>query len=116
MSFLREVAENSVSLDLYIQPKASKNTVCGLHGSELKLAITAPPVDGKANKAVIAYLAELFGVAKSSVIIMSGQQSRHKRCVLQGVTFKEAGRIVNSFFKFQEAYETSHDNQNRDPL
>lgn len=98
MNFLREVADNSVSLDLYIQPKASKNSVCGLHGDELKLAITAPPVDGKANKAVINYLSELFGVAKSSVSIMSGQQSRHKRCMVQGVTFQEASRVVNEFF------------------
>ncbi|MCK9293841.1 MAG: DUF167 family protein [Desulfobulbaceae bacterium] len=98
MNFLREVADNSVSLDLYIQPKASKNSVCGLHGNELKLAITAPPVDGKANKAVINYLSELFGVAKSSVSIMSGQQSRHKRCMVQGVTFQEASRVVNGFF------------------
>ncbi|MBU0967149.1 MAG: YggU family protein [Proteobacteria bacterium] len=98
MSFLREVADNSVSLDLYIQPKASKNSICGLHGDELKLAITAPPVDGKANKAVIDFLAKLFGVAKSSVSIMSGQQSRHKRCMVQGVTFQEASRVVNGFF------------------
>ncbi len=98
MNFLREVADNSVSLDLYIQPKASKNSVCGLHGDELKLAITAPPVDGKANKAVINYLSELFGVAKSSVSIMSGQQSRHKRCMVQGVSFQEASRVVNGFF------------------
>jgi hypothetical protein len=98
MSFLREVADNSVSLDLYIQPKAAKNSVCGLHGDELKLAITAPPVDGKANKAVIAFLAELFGVAKSSVSITSGQQSRHKRCRVQGVTLQEASRVVNGFF------------------
>lgn len=98
MSFLREVAENAIGLDLYIQPKAAKNAIRGLHGSELKLAITAPPVDGKANKAVIAFLAELFGVAKSSVSITGGQQSRHKHCVVHGVTRQEASRIVNSFF------------------
>ncbi|RJX26355.1 MAG: YggU family protein [Desulfurivibrio sp.] len=96
MNFLRQVADNSVSLDLYIQPKASRNSICGLHGDELKLAITAPPLDGRANKAVIHYLAELFGVAKSSISILSGQQSRHKRCLVQGLSFQEASRIVNS--------------------
>ena len=95
MSFLRAVAEDAVSLDLYIQPKAARNSVCGLHGEELKLAITAPPVDGKANKAVIAFLAKLFGVAKSSVSIKSGQQSRHKRCVVQGVSLSQASHIVH---------------------
>ncbi|MBI5556987.1 MAG: YggU family protein [Deltaproteobacteria bacterium] len=97
MNFLHEIAETAVCLDLYIQPKSSKNTICGLHGNELKLAITSPPVDGKANKAVIAYLAKLFGLAKSSVTIISGQQSRHKRCVLHGVTLKEASEIVDNF-------------------
>ena len=97
MIFLHAVGEKSVSLDLYIQPKAAKNSICGLHGNELKLAITAPPVDGKANKAVISYLAELFDIAKSSVTITNGLQSRHKRATLQGVTLQEAGDIVHRF-------------------
>ena len=66
----------------------------GQHGDELKLAITAPPVDGKANKAVIAYLAKFFGVTKSAVSITRGLQSRHKQCVVQGVCLQEAQKAL----------------------
>lgn len=97
MNFLRLTAEKTVSLDLYIQPKASRDTICGLHGDELKLAITAPPVEGKANKAVIAYLAKLFGVSKSCVSIVSGRQSRHKRCSVEGIPIEKAEKILKSF-------------------
>ena len=95
MTFLTQGKNNSVSLALYIQPKASKNRLCGQHGDELKLAITAPPVDGKANKAVIAYLAKFFGVPKSSITIKSGQQSRHKRCVVEGIALEEAQHKID---------------------
>ncbi len=99
MIFLGRESASTVSLALYIQPKASHNSFLGLHGEELKLAITAPPVDGKANKAVIAYLAKFFGVAKSSVSIKSGLQSRHKRCLLQGVSLEEAEEKLHSIMR-----------------
>lgn len=91
---MEAVSDRSVALALYIQPKSSKNTVCGLHGNELKIALTAPPVEGKANKAVIAYLAKLFGVTKSSVTIISGRQSRHKRCLVDGIGIEQAEKIL----------------------
>jgi uncharacterized protein (TIGR00251 family) len=73
---------------LYIQPKSSKNTFRGLYGTEMKLAITAPPVDGKANKAVILFLAKLLGVSKSAVSLKRGIQSRHKKFAV-GMTEEE---------------------------
>ena len=96
MTFLTQGKNNSVSLALYIQPKASKNGLCGQHGDELKLAITAPPVDGKANKAVIAFLAKFFRLPKASVTIKSGAQGRHKRCILQGISLQEAQNKIDS--------------------
>jgi len=50
----------------------------GVHGDELKIAITAPPIDGKANAYLLKYLSKLFGVSKSAVVIEKGTQSRHK--------------------------------------
>ncbi len=96
MIFLTSGKNNSVALALYIQPKASKNCFRGQHGDELKLAITAPPVDGKANKAVVAYLAKFFGVPKSSVTIKSGQQSRHKRCLVQGLPLEDVQKSLDA--------------------
>ncbi len=66
-------------LRLYIQPKASRDQIVGLHGEELKVAITAPPVDGKANAHLTKYLAKLFKVAKGLVAIEKGELGRHKQ-------------------------------------
>lgn len=70
---------DSLVLKLYIQPKASRDQLVGLHGNELKVAITAPPVDGKANVHLTKYLAKQFKVAKSQVEIEKGELGRHKQ-------------------------------------
>lgn len=66
-------------LKLYIQPKASRDKIVGLHGEELKIAITAPPVDGKANAHLAKYLAKQFKVAKGLIVIEKGELGRHKQ-------------------------------------
>ncbi len=66
-------------LRLYIQPKASRDSIVGLHGEELKVAITAPPIDGKANAHLSKYLAKLGKVAKGSVVVEKGELGRHKQ-------------------------------------
>ncbi|EGQ8442441.1 MULTISPECIES: DUF167 family protein YggU [Vibrio] len=66
-------------LRLYIQPKASRDSIVGLHGEELKVAITAPPIDGKANAHLSKYLAKQCKVAKGSVVIEKGELGRHKQ-------------------------------------
>lgn len=65
-------------LTLHIQPGARKTEVAGLHGDALKIRLAAPPVDGKANAALIEFVAARLGVAKSSVSLVSGQTSRRK--------------------------------------
>lgn len=69
-------------LRLYIQPKASRDSIVGLHGEELKVAITAPPIDGKANAHLSKYLAKLCKVAKGSVVIEKGELGRHKQVLI----------------------------------
>ncbi|BDY03553.1 DUF167 family protein YggU [Ferrimonas sp. YFM] len=69
----------SLLLNLYIQPKASRDQIVGPHGEELKIAITAPPVDGKANAHLTKYLAKQFRVAKGQVSILKGELGRHKQ-------------------------------------
>ena len=61
-----------------VQPNAKRTSIVGLHGERLKIALTAPAVDGKANAALVAFLADFFGVSKSSVIIDRGEKSREK--------------------------------------
>lgn len=73
-------------LSLYIQPRASKNEVAGLHENSLKIRLTSPPVDGKANKALLAFLAKLLCVTKSSLEVKSGFHNRHKIIAISGLT------------------------------
>jgi uncharacterized protein (TIGR00251 family) len=69
-----------------VHPRARKNAITGVVGDALKLAITAPPVDGKANQAVIEFFADLFAIPRSSVTIASGETSRNKIVRIVGVS------------------------------
>jgi uncharacterized protein (TIGR00251 family) len=85
MPFLHTLPDGNVLLSLYVQPRASRNELAGLHGDSLKLRLTTPPVDGKANKAVIAFLAKLLKIPKSAIVIRSGLQSRKKKLLVSGM-------------------------------
>jgi len=89
MKCLREVREG-VEVIAHIQPRASRTEVSGLHGDALKVRVTAPPADGRANEAVCRLLADLFGVAGSWVTLSSGAASRDKRFIIRGVTLGQA--------------------------
>ena len=65
-------------LTLHVQPGAKKTEVVGLYGDALKIRLAAPPVDGKANATLIAFVADRLGLAKSAVCLKSGQTSRRK--------------------------------------
>ena len=69
---------NALTLTLHIQPGAKKTEVAGEHGDALKIRLAAPPVDGKANAALLEFIADKLGVAKSAVTLKSGQTSRRK--------------------------------------
>lgn len=71
--------QGDLLLNLYIQPKASRDQIVGLHGDELKVAITTPPIDGKANAHLSKYLAKAFKVPKSNIHIVKGELGRHKQ-------------------------------------
>lgn len=66
-------------LSVRVQPKASRDELVGPHGDSLKVRITAPPVDGKANSHLIKFIAKAFGVSKSQVSLESGDTGRNKR-------------------------------------
>jgi uncharacterized protein (TIGR00251 family) len=70
--------DKDLMLFVHIQPRASQAGIVGIHGDKLKVKITAPPVDGKANADVCKLFSKVFGVAKSQVIIISGHTSRNK--------------------------------------
>ncbi len=65
-----------------LQPKASRNEIIGVQGNQLKVRLTAPPVDGKANSALCKFIAKSFAVATSKVEIISGAHNREKRLLI----------------------------------
>lgn len=82
----RQAADGRITLTLHIQPGAKKTEVAGRHGEALKIRLAAPPVDGKANEALIRYIAERLKLPKSAVSLKSGQTSRQKVLEVVGST------------------------------
>ena len=78
-----------VSFAVKVHPRAKKNTITGKVGDALKVALTAPPVDGKANAACIEFFAKLLNVPRSSVTIAAGQTSRNKVIRVAGLTAQQ---------------------------
>lgn len=90
------VHKNGLLLSIYVQPRASRNQICGIVGDELKIRLTSPPVDGAANKLCREFIAELFNTSKSSVEIVSGETSRHKRLLISADYSGQFDRAVSS--------------------
>jgi uncharacterized protein len=82
--YLREV-DGEVELTVRVTPRASKSRVAGLHADSLKVQLAAPPVDGAANDALLELLAEVCGLPKRAVRLVSGATSRQKRVRLAGL-------------------------------
>jgi hypothetical protein len=85
-----------VELFVYLQPRASRNRVAGIQGEELKIALTAPPVDGAANKACCLFIAKLCKIPRSRVLLTAGQTSRHKRLLLEGAGIKQVEALLEA--------------------
>ncbi|MCK6406193.1 MAG: DUF167 domain-containing protein [Rhodocyclaceae bacterium] len=83
-----------LTLTLHIQPGARKTEVAGEHGDALKIRLAAPPVDGKANTALLEFVAERLGVAKSAVTLKSGQTSRRKVVEVSGADMESARLLL----------------------
>lgn len=73
-------------LSVHACPRAASNAIQGLHGDSLKIRLRAPPVDGKANDALIAYLAEQLGIPARDIGLVSGTTGRHKRILIRHST------------------------------
>jgi uncharacterized protein (TIGR00251 family) len=73
-----------LTLTLHIQPGAKRTDVAGLHGEALKIRLAAPPIEGRANEALLKFIAESFGVPLRQVELKQGGQSRHKVVAITG--------------------------------
>jgi len=82
-------ANDRVRLSVRVQPKASRNALCIGADGRIRVALTAPPVEGEANKALVAFLAGCLDVAKRDVVLLRGTASREKVVEVKGLTKAE---------------------------
>ncbi len=94
--WFRVAGDGRITLTLHIQPGAKKTEFAGRHGDALKIRLAAPPVDGKANEALLKFIAETLGLAKSAVSLKSGQTSRRKVVEVVGATAAAVARLIGA--------------------
>lgn len=82
-------SEDGVLINIHVQPAAKRDAVVGIYNERLKIALTAPPVDGKANEAVANFLAKRLHCAKRNITLIAGQTARTKRFRIVGVPLPE---------------------------
>lgn len=86
--------EGAVILLVRVQPRASKDEIAGEMDGALKVRLRAPAVEGRANEALVEFLAELLKTPKSAVRILSGDRSRTKRIEIRGVTWQQIEALL----------------------
>lgn len=90
----KHLENDQVHLNVRVQPRSSRNALRRDAHGHIRVALTAPPVDGEANAALCAFLAERLGVSKSAVTIVRGQTSREKTVTISGVSQSQVDRLL----------------------
>ena len=94
MNWCRASTDGTLTLTLHIQPGAKKTEFAGLHGDALKIRLAAPPVDGKANEALVRFVADTLGLPRSAVELKSGHTSRRKVLEVSGADTDRVARLA----------------------
>lgn len=94
--------DNACRISIHAVPRASKTELCGLQGSSLKLRLQAPPVDGKANKAISKFLAEILDIPARNVSIVAGDTGREKIFFVQGISSVSAKTKIEQILMLQK--------------
>jgi uncharacterized protein (TIGR00251 family) len=87
---------DAVTFDVLVQPRASRAQIGPLHDGRVKIAVTAPPVDGEANAAVIELVAKSLGIARRAVEVTAGASSRRKTLRVAGVTVQQIADLIGA--------------------
>lgn len=88
-----------VKLFVTIQPSAKKTLLDSIHNDRLKIKISSPPLDGKANEELIKYLSKILDMKKKDILISSGQTSKLKTVVLKNQNFQDIYTVIDSLIK-----------------
>ena len=94
MSWFRLTAAGGATLSLHVQPGAKKSECAGLLGEALKIRLAAPPVDGKANEALLRFLAQRLAIPRQQISLKSGQTSRQKVIEIESVTAERLATLL----------------------
>lgn len=89
--------EDSVAFSVRVHARAKSDAITGTVGDALKLSLTAPPADGKANEACVDFFAKLLNVPRSSITIAAGQTSRNKRIRINGISAQQLRECLERF-------------------
>ena len=89
-----EERDGCVRFEVRVSPRASRDAVLGVHNGALKVAIAAPPVEGAANIALVAFLAEALGVPKRAIAIVGGERGKTKRVEVEGARASDVRALV----------------------
>jgi uncharacterized protein (TIGR00251 family) len=84
----------TITLDILVQPRASRAKIGPMHDGRLKIAVTAPPVDGEANAAVIDLIARRLGIARGDVEVVAGASSRRKTLRIANATAEQVAELA----------------------
>jgi len=99
------VTPRGMSFPVRVKPRSSRNEISGVREGALSLSVTAPPVEGAANRACVALLAEAFGVNRRQVRILSGEKSRTKLVEIEGVGMEDFRRLLRGLLRVEGAGE-----------
>lgn len=89
--------ETPITITVQVQPRSSRDEIVGIHEGRLKIRISAPPIDGKANERLTEVIAKAFGVSKSSVEIVKGHHSRVKTIKISGIGREDYETLLSKY-------------------
>lgn len=90
-----EKKSGGITIECRVTPRASRNAIKGVREGVLEVSLGSPPVEGRANKALVEFLAKLLGVRKSAVAIVGGERSRKKVIFIEGISEEELKRTLS---------------------
>ena len=95
MITLSRQTDGAVSFAVKVAPRANKNEIPGFEGGVLKVRLKAPPIEGKANDALVKFLADALGISRSQIEIVSGQASRRKVVRIRGMSADRIEKVIS---------------------
>ena len=90
-------SDGAVTFAVRVVPRASKNEFVGIEGHALKVRLTAPPVEDKANEALVKFLAQIFGISRAQIEIVSGERSKRKIVRVRGASAAQVEEKIDSY-------------------